>query len=180
MRQRQQFSPPRGQNAIRRDPAYVPRPRNSFMLFRIDFNARMQNQTGNLAQKDVSRLAGEYWRILPETKKQIYKDMANREKSTHRAKYPSYSYKYNSALIHLREPGSALNQPNNSTELKFAAAVLTDGTPTPFGCDYSSIATWYLGENDNDMLGLGETKDLVGADVISDFQCGTDPLYTVY
>ncbi len=88
------------------------------------------------------RTGGNY----PESKKQIYKDMANRERSTHMAKYPSYSYKYNSALSHLREPGSALNQPNNSTELKFGAAVLTDRTPTPFGYDYSPIATWYLGE----------------------------------
>ncbi len=163
-------SPPRGRNAIRRDPAYVPRPRNAFMLFRIDFNARKQNQTGNLAQKDVSRLAGAYWRKLPETKKQIYKDMANREREIHKAKYPSYSYKYNDALNLLREPGSTLNQPNKSTELKFGAAVLTDGMPTPFGYDYSPIATWYLGEDDNDMFSLGGTKDLVGANVISDFQ----------
>ena len=170
-------SPPRGRNAIRRDPAYVPRPRNAFMLFRIDFNARKQNQTGNLAQKDVSRLAGAYWRKLPETKKQIYKDMANREREIHMAKYPSYSYKYNNALNHLREPGSALNQSNNSTELKFGAAVLTDGTPTPFGCDHLSIANWPLGKNDNDMFGLGGTKDFVGTDVISDFQCGTEALY---
>ena len=125
-------SPPRGRNAIRRDPAYVPRPRNAFKLFRLEFNARKQNQSGSLAQKDVSRLAGGSWRKLPETKKQIYKEMANREREIHVAKYPWYSYKYNDALHHLREPGSALYQPsNNSTELKVGAAVLTDDTLPP-------------------------------------------------
>ncbi len=52
------------------------------MLFRLDFNARR----GSLAQKDVSRLAGASWRKLPETKKQIYKEMANREREIHMAK----------------------------------------------------------------------------------------------
>ena len=121
-------SPPKPRNTIRRDPEYVPRPRNSFMLFRLDLNARR----GSLAQKDLSRVAGAFWRRLPETKKKIYKEMANREKEIHKAKYPQYSYKYNDALSRLREPSNALNQPNNnSTELTAGAAGLTDGTLPP-------------------------------------------------
>ncbi|KJA21995.1 hypothetical protein HYPSUDRAFT_139690, partial [Hypholoma sublateritium FD-334 SS-4] len=136
---------------------------------------------------DVSRLAGACWRKLPESKKQIYKDMANRERGIHTTKYPSYSYKYNDTLNHLREPGSALNQPNNSTLLKAGAAALTDGTLPPalhFGSDNWSVPDWHLGETDDDMPGLGGvTKDLVAADIFSDVDFdwyGADPLYTVY
>ncbi len=50
------------------------------MLFRIDFDARKQNPRGNLAQMDVSRLAGACWKKLSITKQQVYKDMANRER----------------------------------------------------------------------------------------------------
>ncbi len=105
-----------------------------------------KNQTGNLAQKDVSRLAAAYWRETTgnqETDIQGHGEQRG-ERST-RPKYPSYSYKYNDALNLLREPGSTLNQLNKSTELKFGAAVLTDGMPTPFGCDYSLIADWQFG-----------------------------------
>ena len=171
-------SPPKPRNTIRRDPAYVPRPRNAFMLFRLDLNARR----GSLAQKDLSRLAGAFWRRLPETKKKIYKEMANREKEIHKAKYPRYSYKYNDALSRLREPSNALNQPDNiSTELTAGAAGLTDGTlpPLSFGSNYSTIPDWLL-----DMVDLGEgTKDLVGADVFSNLYLdlgSVDPLYTAY
>lgn len=145
------------------------------MLFRLDFNARKQNPKGNLAQKDVSRLAGACWRKLPETKKQVYKDMADREREIHKTKYPSYSYKYNDTVNHLRRPGNVLNQPNISTELNAGAAPLTNGTLPPamtFGCDCSSIPDWHL----EDGLG-GGTKDVAGADVFSDSYF--DSLYTV-
>ena len=148
------------------------------MLFRLDLNARR----GSLAQKDLSRVAGAFWRRLPETKKKIYKEMASREKEIHMAKYPQYSYKYNDALSRLREPSNALNQPDNiSTELTAGAAGLTDGTlpPLSFGSNYSTIPDWLL-----DMVDLGEgTKDLVGADVFSNLYLdlgSVDPLYTAY
>ena len=111
-------SPARSRSASRRDPSYVPRPRNAFMLFRIEFNARKQRHQGNLTQKDVSHLAGACWRELPESRKQVYRDMASKERDIHMAKHPSYTYRYNDERNLLRKPASAPGQLRNSTEPK--------------------------------------------------------------
>ena len=98
------------------------------MLFRIDFNAYKQSQQGNLVQKNVSQLAGACWRKLPESRKQIYKDLAKKERDVHMAKHPSYTYKYNDELNMLRKPASAAKQLHHLMNPKAGATGLTDGT----------------------------------------------------
>ncbi len=124
-------SPARSRSAISRDPSYVPRPRNAFMLFRIEFNARKQRHQGNLTRKDVSQLAGACWRELLESRKQVYRDMASKERDFHMAKHPSYTYRYNDERNLLRKPASAPGQLRNSTKPKTVVGRLTDRGLTP-------------------------------------------------
>jgi hypothetical protein len=81
-------------HARRRSADHVPRPPNSFILFRSDYCVR-NKQLDSEAVRDhalVSQLAGKAWRALSPAARKEYEDIAQEKKKEHAEKYPGYTY----------------------------------------------------------------------------------------
>ncbi|KAL5478929.1 hypothetical protein ACEPAI_2216 [Sanghuangporus weigelae] len=85
---------------------YVPRPKNSFILFRTEFvaqrtNGETQNSSGSKSDVDddddttqsLSKQASAVWNKMTDEEKKPYVERAKLEKAAHEAKYPHYRYK---------------------------------------------------------------------------------------
>ena len=89
---------------------YVPRPKNSFILFRTEFVAARTsgaassgNSTESTSKSDddddedanqsLSKQASAVWNKMSEAEKRPYVERAKLEKAAHEAKYPHYRYK---------------------------------------------------------------------------------------
>ncbi|KAL8276836.1 hypothetical protein RQP46_010767 [Phenoliferia psychrophenolica] len=72
---------------------HIPRPPNSFFLFRSHAAAEMKtNKDGHKQQKNISVVAGEIWRGLGDEEKKVWDRLAEQEKRDHREKYPAYKF----------------------------------------------------------------------------------------
>ncbi len=78
----------------RRDPNHVPRPLNSFFLFKADWLAKRKSLLAGIEQdnRQLNRMASSEWRKLPHEVKQRFKDAAHRAKVEHATKYPEYRF----------------------------------------------------------------------------------------
>ncbi|KAL2351990.1 high mobility group box domain-containing protein, partial [Cryomyces antarcticus] len=70
----------------------IPRPRNSFMLYRQHNQARFIDKHPGIANPEVSKILGELWKSEPASVKEKWKLLAEEEKLRHREKYPEYRY----------------------------------------------------------------------------------------
>ncbi|TFK35901.1 high mobility group box domain-containing protein, partial [Crucibulum laeve] len=74
---------------------YIPRPANSFMLFRSEC-CKLQRE-GKLvvktSQQDISKVAAEIWATLPMDQKDYWVQMAKLAEAEHKSKHPGYTYK---------------------------------------------------------------------------------------
>jgi hypothetical protein len=78
----------------RRVPDHVPRPLNSFFLFKTDWLAKRRSLLAGVEQdhRQLNRMASSEWRRLPPEAKQRFKDAANKAKVEHAIKYPGYRF----------------------------------------------------------------------------------------
>ncbi|TFY72524.1 hypothetical protein EVG20_g476 [Dentipellis fragilis] len=83
-----------------RDPSWVPRPRNAFIIFRCDYareHARdvvVSSPSSSIpSDKTLSKRAAEAWKRLPVEQKEEYKGRAEREKDEHARQNPHYRFK---------------------------------------------------------------------------------------
>ncbi len=79
----------------RREEGYVPRPRNSFIVFRSWWIAKQRasaNGAGDGQQNELSKLAGKAWRLMSEEDKQGFIEVANEEQQRHKIEHPNYQY----------------------------------------------------------------------------------------
>ena len=78
----------------RRNPNHVPRPLNSFFLFKADWLAKRKSLLAGIEQdhRQLNRMASSEWRKLPPEVKQRFKDAAHRAKVDHAMKYPEYRF----------------------------------------------------------------------------------------
>ncbi|KAF9026719.1 hypothetical protein BDZ89DRAFT_886220, partial [Hymenopellis radicata] len=82
---------------------HIPRPPNSFMLYRKqvckDFarvgpRSRRSNRTGPApVPGHISKRAGIMWKALPPEERKVWDDLAALHKEEHARKYPGYVYK---------------------------------------------------------------------------------------
>ncbi|KAL4246159.1 hypothetical protein ABKN59_009326 [Abortiporus biennis] len=82
----------------RNDPGHVPRPPNPFILFRCEFSRshtkEIKAKDGSpLAEKTLSKRAGEAWKKLTVQQREPWKAMAERARRDHAKKFPNYKYK---------------------------------------------------------------------------------------
>ncbi|KAK9767482.1 slightly ste11-like protein [Basidiobolus ranarum] len=70
----------------------IPRPRNSFMIYRQNRRTEVVAQNPGINDSQVSVILGEMWRKEDEEVKTFFRDLANEEKRTHSLKYPDYKY----------------------------------------------------------------------------------------
>ena len=78
----------------RRGPNHVPRPLNSFFLFKTDWLAKRKSLLAGIEQdhRQLNRMASSEWRKLPPEAKQRFKDAAHQAKIEHSIKYPGYRF----------------------------------------------------------------------------------------
>lgn len=81
-----------------RDPTWVPRPRNAFIIFRCNYTREHAARNSHEADeqsltKTLSRRAGEAWKKLPTAEKDKYKRLADREREEHARLYPHYRFR---------------------------------------------------------------------------------------
>jgi hypothetical protein len=82
-----------------RDPDWVPRPRNAFIIFRCEYSrkhARDSNDTSDKpsrSDKTLSKRAAEEWRCLSTEEREQYKILAVQEKAAHALQNPDYRFK---------------------------------------------------------------------------------------
>ncbi|KAA1477712.1 hypothetical protein DENSPDRAFT_787067, partial [Dentipellis sp. KUC8613] len=83
-----------------RDPSWVPRPRNAFIIFRCDYareHARdvvVASPSSSIpSDKTLSKRAAEAWKRLPAEQKEEYKGRAEQEKDEHARQNPHYRFK---------------------------------------------------------------------------------------
>ncbi|KAF8499098.1 hypothetical protein F5888DRAFT_1611607, partial [Russula emetica] len=78
----------------RRGPNHVPRPLNSFFLFKTDWLAKRKSLLAGVEQdhRQLNRMASSEWRKLPLEAKQRFKDAAHQAKVEHSIKYPGYRF----------------------------------------------------------------------------------------
>ncbi|PPR00265.1 hypothetical protein CVT26_009017 [Gymnopilus dilepis] len=83
---------PTRRHSRKKNPNYIPRPRNAFMFFR-SFYAKTFKGAGSAGpQSMLSKQAGRAWAGLSPAEKKEYKDMERIDKLVHKAMYPDYVY----------------------------------------------------------------------------------------
>ncbi|KAK3837117.1 MAG: high mobility group box domain-containing protein, partial [Linnemannia elongata] len=75
-----------------REEGKVKRTSNCFILYRTHIHPIIVARYGHQNNKEISRLAGRYWKNEPESVKSFYRQQAAEEKVRHAALYPSYKY----------------------------------------------------------------------------------------
>ncbi|KAF5393963.1 hypothetical protein D9757_000080 [Collybiopsis confluens] len=72
---------------------HIPRPPNSFMLFRSDFLKRdVIPASVEKRQQTLSRVAGEVWNLMSAEEKKIWHDKAAEALKQHNEKFPNYKF----------------------------------------------------------------------------------------
>ncbi|KAG9318092.1 hypothetical protein JVU11DRAFT_159 [Chiua virens] len=93
----------RAQRNRNRDPTWIPRPRNAFIIFRCEFS-RGHSQgshesqddddvTNTVTVKTLSKRAAEAWKRLPPLERERYKALADKEREEHARRYPHYRFR---------------------------------------------------------------------------------------
>ncbi|KAF9471775.1 HMG-box, partial [Pholiota conissans] len=75
-----------------REPDYIPRPRNAYIMFR-SYYIQTNCGSGKKKQDDISKVASNVWNNMTEEEKQPFIQAAFEEKIQHKLKYPDYKYK---------------------------------------------------------------------------------------
>lgn len=66
------------------EPTKIPRPLNSFMIFRLEKQREIVGQCPGANHRDMSKIISKWWRELVPEKKQIYIDQAEHHRSEHK------------------------------------------------------------------------------------------------
>ncbi|KAG9312421.1 hypothetical protein JVU11DRAFT_6804 [Chiua virens] len=117
-----QQKPSRGPDGSR----HVPRPRNPFILFRCDLvHQRKTLPRSDLDDTNISRIAGDLWRVMTAGQKQPWVDLAAKEKARHALLYPDYKY----APTHGGSKGKKVRGDNALLEGRPARQIALMGSP---------------------------------------------------
>ncbi|KAI0719118.1 hypothetical protein C8T65DRAFT_636841 [Cerioporus squamosus] len=84
----------RSSHSRKRDPDYVPRPPNAFMIFRSEF-WNMEKIKDTVIERDhrqISRIAGQRWNQLTPAERAPYHAKADEAKRLHAIAHPNYKY----------------------------------------------------------------------------------------
>lgn len=86
----------RAQRNRERDPSWVPRPPNAFIIFRVEYSrkhAQANRDRAPTPEKTLSKRAAEAWKALSAQEKAPYKQRAEQERLDHAEKHPHYRYR---------------------------------------------------------------------------------------
>ncbi|KAJ7509885.1 hypothetical protein B0H11DRAFT_1901250 [Mycena galericulata] len=108
------------------EPDKIPRPRNSFIIFRTEFARLHHNPRGTRPRRTsiktlgrtVSREAGDAWRALPPHEKQKYQRLAELEKERHAILYPDYQYRPKRRENNVSPPSAPRRRPSPALTIR--------------------------------------------------------------
>ncbi|KAG1819782.1 uncharacterized protein BJ212DRAFT_1479013 [Suillus subaureus] len=92
----------RAQRNRSRDPSWIPRPRNAFIIFRCEYSRKHsqaaqesdeESEAPNPTAKTLSKRAAEAWKQLSASDKDKYKVLADKEREEHARLYPHYRFR---------------------------------------------------------------------------------------
>ena len=92
----------RAQRNRNRDPSWIPRPRNAFIIFRCEYSRehsqgaqdpQSDDDSTNPIVKTLSKRAAEAWKQLPAAERERYKLLADKEREEHARLYPHYRFR---------------------------------------------------------------------------------------
>lgn len=92
----------RAQRNRNRDPSWIPRPRNAFIIFRCEYSrehsqgaqdAQSDDGASNPTVKTLSKRAADAWKLLPAPERERYKVLADKEREEHARLYPHYRFR---------------------------------------------------------------------------------------
>lgn len=92
----------RAQRNRSRDPSWIPRPRNAFIIFRCEYSREHsqaaqdgdgESELPNPTAKTLSKRSAEAWRQLTASEKERYKVLAEKEREEHARLYPHYRFR---------------------------------------------------------------------------------------
>ncbi|KZT69144.1 hypothetical protein DAEQUDRAFT_765692 [Daedalea quercina L-15889] len=88
------LGPMRVSHAKKRDPSYIPRPPNAFILFRSSF-IRAEHIPGKIEgnHSALSKIIGKYWKALPREEREVWEAKAVVAQAEHRKKYPDWRFR---------------------------------------------------------------------------------------
>ncbi|TFL00235.1 hypothetical protein BDV98DRAFT_509142, partial [Pterulicium gracile] len=78
----------------RKDPSYIPRAPNAFILFRSSF-IRSQRVPGDVEGRNasLSKIVGLCWNALPPTERAHWEEKATLAQAEHRRRYPDWRFR---------------------------------------------------------------------------------------
>ncbi|CAG8459783.1 6467_t:CDS:2 [Paraglomus brasilianum] len=71
---------------------YIPRPPNSFILYRQHHHPLILNQNPGINNSEISRIVADHWKNLSEEEREEWKRKAEEAKESHMRAYPDYKY----------------------------------------------------------------------------------------
>ncbi|KAG8217169.1 hypothetical protein J3R82DRAFT_5250 [Butyriboletus roseoflavus] len=92
----------RAQRNRHRDPSWIPRPRNAFIIFRCNYSrehaqgsqdSQNDHDPTNPSVKTLSKRAADAWKQLSTPEKDRYKVLADKERQEHARLYPNYRFR---------------------------------------------------------------------------------------
>lgn len=109
----------------KKNPNHIPRPENSFILFRTDF---VRNRLPNIPiphGQSLSKFVGQAWRCLPEDVRREWSRKASEVSKAHAQKYPGWKY---TPARHNRKTKTEEERKIEENSLTFHS---TESSPTP-------------------------------------------------
>ncbi|KAL7938283.1 MAT1-1-3 [Trichoderma chlorosporum] len=76
-----------------RETSHIPRPRNSWILYRQFFSGEFTKCYPGITASELSTLISTKWKSEPPHEKKFWNDLAEQEKRNHRQRYPDYKYR---------------------------------------------------------------------------------------
>ncbi|KAG0073672.1 hypothetical protein BGZ92_003741, partial [Podila epicladia] len=117
-----------------REEGKIKRYSNCFIKYRTEMHPRIVGEYGHQNNKEISRLAGIWWRNESEEVKRIYRKQAHDEKLKHASIYPNYKYTP-AKVAQLKSAsssapgGDAEKTPGGNAQTDKQAARYSPGTP---------------------------------------------------
>jgi hypothetical protein len=72
-----------GKNTRKNSVDKVPRPKNCFILFRLDMQSKVSETCPGANHRDISRIIAKWWREASATVHKYYQELAKQEKIQH-------------------------------------------------------------------------------------------------
>ncbi|PKC74980.1 hypothetical protein RhiirA1_372795 [Rhizophagus irregularis] len=102
---------------------YIPRPPNSFILYRQHHHPLILNQHPGINNSEISRIIADHWRNLPNPEKEEWKRKADEAKQRHMKAWPDYKYQPRRRVVGptFKKPLKGPDTPTSATKSEFNA-----------------------------------------------------------